>query len=808
MKSFRKLKQDWKWAVINVSGLSVAMACLLSIFLYTQQELSFDRFHSKADRIYRITTDSNNGATSIHPARVSGDWPQKLMNEYPAIEKIVRLVPFRKAIIKIGDQQFYSQQAFSTDSSFFTVFDFKVLSGNTAKAFVQPGRAFISRSLAMKYFGTLNVTGKEIFITHQQAQKPKVYTIDGVMEDFPVNSHFHAELLTSFTDEEEQTTWAYTYSLLKKGTDVEALRNTIQQKWEKENKAGSPVAILHLQKLTDIHLFSQKTREMEKNGDIRSVIMLVSGAFIVLFIALINYLNLSRVQFISQFKSVKMKLINGASRMTIAREMARESWMISTFSVLAGLLLAIRLSEPLHLSVFRSDRMADLVLIALGFIFVIAILTVFPLFTSKIVSDFKVKSTRYNLYTFPLVIQFTLAVVTMTGTLVLNRQMDFMNSLHPASQNANMLVIADNPWESIQRYETFKSELLKSPSITNVTAAMEEPGGDILDNVSFEMEGIPKKEGQSVNIFTIDPNFFTTIGAKPLAGTIELGNTPSQQWEADAVDLGTLRTGEKPDQVKINELEKKVGGYREKYILNQKALQLIGIQNPQDAVGKHFRLNFFLPDLFPEGEIVGVVPDFHYTNLHSEEKPLAIAPRKLFNSCFLISIDPKQRGTAMDVIHSSWEKINPDFPLEYKYVTDSYQKIYASEYAETHVLSLFTLISIILSTLGIFALSAFSMQRRIKEIGIRKVNGARIFEVITLLNKDFLKWVAIAFLIATPVAWYAMNKWLENFAYKTGLSWWIFALAGALALSIALLTVSFQSWKAATRNPVEALKYE
>jgi len=337
---------------------------------------------------------------------------------------------------------------------------------------------------------------------------------------------------------------------------------------------------------------------------------------------------------------------------------------------------------------------------------------------------------------------------------------------------------------------------------------MEEPGGDILDNVAFEMEGIEKKDGQSINIFTTDSNFFSTLGITPLAGTIELGYTPSQQWEADAVELSQLRTNEKPDPQKLRELEVKVGEYREKYILNQSALKLIGIQRPEEAIGKRFRLNFFLPDLFPEGTIVGVVPDFHYTNLHSEEKPLAIAPRKMFNYCFMIGIDPQQRTTAMEVISSAWKKTNPEFPLQYEFITDSYQKVYAGEYVQTKVLSLFALISVILSSLGIFALAAFSMQRRIKEIGIRKVNGARILEVISLLNKDFLKWVVIAFVIATPVAYYVVHRWLENFAYKTPLSWWIFALAGLLALGIALLTVSWQSWKAATRNPVEALRYE
>jgi len=808
MKLLRKIKQNWKWFAINIVGLSISLACLLIIFLYAMQERSYDRFHSKAGQIYRVTTDNNYGATSMHPARVAGDWPKQLLAGYPAIEKMVRLVPFRKAIIKIDNQKFYTERAFSTDSSFFDVFDFKVLSGNPVSAFAQPGRAFISRSLALKYFGSTDVVGKEISILHQQEPDPKLYVIDGVMEDFPVNSHFHAELLTSFTEVADQTTWAYTYFQLKKGTDVEALGNTIQQKWEKENTTGNPAAILHLQKLTDIHLFSHKTREMEKNGDIRSIILLVSGAFVVLLIALINFVNLTRVQFIAGIKSLKIKMINGASKSNLANDFVIESLLLSTISVFVAILISAQLSESLQISIFQAESIIYILSISAGFMLTIALLSLFPLFTSQLVSVSNKNIKKERLYTFPLIIQFALAVAAIACTVVLNRQINFMNHQHPEAKNANMVVIPDNPWQSVQRFELLKGELMKSPSITNITAAMEEPGGDIIDVVGFEMEGVDKKEGQSINIFTVDSNFFNFLNIHAFAGSTDFGNTPTQKWEAGAVELSTLRTTENADPQKIAELEKNLGVYREKYILNKSALKLLGISNAEDAIGKRFRLNFFLPDLFPEGEVVGVVPDFHYTNLYSEEKPLAIAPRKMFNYCFIIGIDSAQREKAIATINSTWQKINPDFPLQYEYLTDSYQKVYAGEYAQTQVLSLFAIVSVILSSLGIFALSTFNLQRRVKEIGIRKVNGARVSEILVMLNKGLVKWVAFAFVISTPFAWYAMHKWLENFAYKTDLSWWIFAGAGILVLLIALLTVSWQSWRAATRNPVESLRYE
>ncbi len=808
MSIIRKLQQGLSWFSINLLGLSSAMACVIATFLYVGNELSYDRMHSKAGRIYRVTTDSNDGETSMHPARVAGDWPGQLMTEYHAIEKMVRLVPFRKAVVKIGDQKFYSLNAFSTDSSFFDVFDFKVLSGNREKAFSLPGRAFISQSLALKYFGSIDVTGREITIIHQQDPNPKTFIIDGVMEDFPKNSHFHAELLTSFTTVEDRTTWAYTYFLMKAGTDAEALRNAIQKKWEKENKDKSSVQILHFQKLTDIHLFSHKTREMEKNGDIRSLILLGSGAFIILMIALINFLNLSRVQFISGIKSIKVRMIIGASKIRIVGDMLTNSLVLSVLSFLAGIIIALEIGRVLGTRIIQPYQITGLVLVAFGYILIIGLISVLPLFISGFSLDRKNTGINRNLYAAPLIVQFTLSVIAITCTIGLYRQMNYLRSQHPASRNANMLVIADNPWETIQRYETFKSELLDNTSIENVTAAMEEPGGDILDNCPFKMEGLDTKEDQAINIFTMDANFFNSLGIHPVAGTTNIDPATSRQWESDAIDLSNLRKAENSDEQAITEMERKLGNYREKYILNQSALKMMGISNPQDAIGKGFRLTFFIPDLFPEGEVVGVVPDFHYTNLYSEEKPLAIAARKLFNYCFIITIDPRQRKKALETLQATWQKVNPEFPLQYEYITESYQKVYTTEQSQTKVLSLFALISVTISALGIFALAAFSMQRRTKEIGIRKVNGARVVQIMVMLNEDLIKWVFIAFLIACPIAWYAIHKWLQNFAYKTALSWWMFAAAGTVAVAVALLTVSWLSWRAASRNPVEALRYE
>jgi putative ABC transport system permease protein len=365
-----------------------------------------------------------------------------------------------------------------------------------------------------------------------------------------------------------------------------------------------------------------------------------------------------------------------------------------------------------------------------------------------------------------------------------------------------------NPWNVVQRYDAIKGELLKNPSVISMTGAMEEPGGQVLDNFFYSYDGQEMNRENTIYVLTTDQDFFNVMGIEPLAGSVDLGYTPDQEWDGYAVALSELIQKENFDQAEAESLYNKLGDYREKYILNETALKMLGIETPEEAIGKAFQMHFSLPYLFPEGEIVAVVPDFHYTSLHHEERPLVIAPRRMFNYNFLIRIDPKRKSEAIAHLNDTWQQINPEYPLEYSFISDSYEKVYTTEYTQSRVLLLFAFISILLSILGTYAMASFSMQRRTKEIGIRKVNGATIREIVFMLNKKFLLWVSIALVLAMPVAWYAMTRWLEGFAYKTDLSWWIFLLAGGIAIAVAMLTVSGLAYRAASRNPVKSIRYE
>jgi putative ABC transport system permease protein len=351
MHLFRKLSRNWQWVLINILGLTLAYACVALVFSFTTQELSYDRMHSKADNIYRVTTSSGDFST-MHPARVWGTWITELPKEYPALKSIMRMVPFKKGIVEIGEHRFYSDNLFKVDSTFFDFYDFELLSGDRNSVLTKPAETVITKDMALKYFGHLDVLGKQIEITHQQTDSAIAYTIVGVLENIPTNSHFHVDALTTIPNAEVNNSWGYTYYMAQPGADMEALRKTIQDKWDLEREENQKELNIHFQKLTDIHLYSHKTREIEPNGDIKSLILLSSGGLIILFIALINFLNLSRVQFITDTKSIKIRMIHGATKSIIAVEIILNSLVISLTTILLGLYIAHKLSTYLHVDVF------------------------------------------------------------------------------------------------------------------------------------------------------------------------------------------------------------------------------------------------------------------------------------------------------------------------------------------------------------------------------------------------------------------------------------------------------------------------
>ena len=788
----RNLRRHPLLNFIKVLGLALGLSGILFITLFLKNELTYDSFHTNADRIYRFTVTDPAFFGNNHFARIinSEDIPA-LAAHFPEIESYVRLSEIRGGLLKHGEQFYSIKEGFECDSTFFQVFNAELLVGDKTSVLETPASMVISESFARKVFGTGDPIGQTISLPAGQYYGVQSdYSVKGVMKDFPQNSHFHPEVVATPANGPIQW-WAYTYLLLRKNANAENITNGYMQFLEKQS--GDPNVKIetkaHLQKITDIHLQSDKLREIEANGNTTNIYVLSIAALILLLISMSNYasLNLGMAGFNNKF--IIINRILGSARFINLKYFAGESLLIVVGSILLAALIAFPANSFIlghfGLNLFKANT---LLIIAVFVIFsLLGILSgLQPVIKQTIGKIYRpdrslVKPNKIAVSRGIIITQYTFAIILITAVIVISRQTNFALNQSMGSNQNNILCFESVHANVQQKFETFKAELLKNSSIESVSAMLEPPGGEANDMFRFEMEGINPagNEKNMIGVFPCDYSFAGLFGLNFLAGN----NFSEKNTDADG-------SGE--------------------YLINETAMNYLGYQNASEIIGKTFRLISSSPEItIPAGKITGVVKDFHLSTLKKKVAPLVMFKRdKIWLINFLVSYKPGQHETALAGIQKVWDDLFPTYPLSYEQVDTMYRKVYKTELLQAKLLSIFTLISILISSMGLLGISLLVAQQRVKEIGIRKVNGATVSEILSMLNKNFVAWVAVAFVVATPVAWFAMNKWLENFAYKTSLSWWIFALAGLLALGIALLTVSWQSWRAATRNPVEALRYE
>ncbi len=779
-------------SLIKVLGLALGLSGIFFIALFLKNELSYDGFHAKSERIYRLTLTDPRFLNESHFARIpNSEHVSDMAANFPEIENFVRLAPIRGGVMFYNEEYYSVDQAFECDSTFFDVFDAELLIGDKKTILNAPATMVVTEAFASKVFGTANPIGEVISIPSGQFYGEKIdFTIKGVMKNFPQNSHFHPELITT-PAKGEINWWSYVYLLLHENSDPqkitaaypEYLANITNQPIEKiETKA-------HLQKLTDIHLKSDKLREIEANGNTTNILVLAIAAIILLLISMSNLasLNLGMAGFNLKFMTVNRVL--GSSKHMNLGYFLLESLLISSVAIVLVIAISIPVNNFIiikyNINLLHGNTQLKAIIL-LGFVLFALLSGIQPAlkqgFEKMIPGRNPLKTKSIFVSKGIVVTQFTFAIALIAAVLVISRQTNYALNNSMGVQQNNIMCFESVHANVQQKFELFKAELLKHKSIESVSAMMEPPGGEANDMFSFELEGRPETDEQQmeyIGVFPCDYSFANLFNLHFLGGQ------------------------------NFNEKNLDVEGSGE-FILNEAALKYLKFNNPDEAIGKSFKLNSPSPGIeIPSGKIVGVVNDFHLSSLKKKVDPLVLFKRdRLWLINFVVAHQPGMRDAALADMKSVWDKLFPEYPFVYNEVGALYRKVYKSELLQARLLSVFTFISLFICCMGLLGLSLMITQQKTKEIGIRKVNGARISEVLIMLNKDFVKWVAIAFVIATPVAYYAMNKWLQNFAYKTELSWWIFALAGLLALGIALLTVSFQSWKAARRNPVEALRYE
>ncbi|MFC0875259.1 ABC transporter permease [Saccharicrinis sp. FJH2] len=775
----RNLKRNKLHSLINVIGFALGIAAFIVIVLFANSQFSFDGFHSNQNKIYKLYLGNSGGI----PAPVIN----QLKDKFPDIEDGLRYTDWygggEDGYITTNNTLFKCTDLLFADESFFDFFDFKSLEGDVKTALQHPNSILLSESMAKKLFGDNNPVGQPIAYKSKGQNIEYSLTVTGVIKDAPFNSSIQYNGIVSMNTivannirrgrlESDWGNWGFNTFI--KATNLESIKSDIEDFWAQSVKERLDIDInsevgkeyqLSFVPLKQIHFHNTNKRSL--------LYVLLFIGFVILAIAIVNYVNLSITLFNSRVKEVGVKKIVGSGRSGLFWLFINESVLITLISSLLAVLLIFVL-HPVFSHISGMENILDhkvtipiIMFFLLGIIFIGTISGIYPavyLTSLKPMSAFRNEvwkskrrvGVKYSLVVF----QFAVSIALIVSVLVISGQLKFMQS-QKLGFSPEQIIYFTQSNEINKHYDSFKQALTSNPGIESVCRTNHHMGMELNMTTRYKINGKYK----TYYATTIDPDFIKTMGIELLSGR-------NISWKNQAD--------------------------RERILINEKFAKDFELDNP---IGT--KIDFFDHDM----EIVGVIKNFHNNSLQHEIKP-CIYCNLDWNSCINVRVSTQNIEGSITAIKKTWQQFSPGIPFEYSFLNKTFDKLYRSEKEFGILMKAFSILAICIACLGLFGLISYSTLQRSKEIGIRKVNGAKITEVMTMLNKDVVKWVALAFLIATPVAYYAMNKWLENFAYKTNLSWWIFALSGFLALGIALLTVSFQSWKAATRNPVEALRYE
>ena len=777
----------------------MGMAATLLIFQYVTFERSYDRFHERADQIFRVKAERyEKGVLSTEWAGGPFAVGNHLKDAFGEIDDYAKVYIRNKLLLESNDRNYKVEQGAFVTPSFFRVFSYPLLTGNRQTALVEPNTGVISSSLAKRLFGTKNPMGQVITIEREIPIR-----IMGVYQDFPKNSHLAADYLMSFStfqrlanpkneaDKSLDNSWNWdgclTYLLLKPGVNPETLAAKfpafLQKNGQIDPKTGNRLA-LQLQPLPDIHLYSHFMMEAGVNGDGNSVYVLLCVAFFIIAIAWINYINLATARAVGRAKEVGVRKAVGSYRTQLISQFLLESALLNLIAVIIAfttIVLALPLfnqftGQRLDYSFVFSTRFWQ----GLGSMYMIGTLLsgAYPAF---VLSNFNPVSVLKNgLTSFKegvllrkslVVIQFSASVFLLVGTITVFRQLQFMRSQDLGIDIGQTLVL-DRPMNDstrINRTRAFKTYLLQQSSIKSIAVSSSIPGEKVEFNAGgIRLAGTPEEVGKQYRVIGVDYDFVKAFGMNVIAGR----TFDAKLGEKDAV------------------------------VFNRTGIRQLGFASPEQALGQ--KIDFWGDKL----TIVGVVDDFHQQSLREAYEPLILRLDPGINGQLAIKLSDRSPRQAIAAVRQAWTKFFPTDPFEYFFLDERYDKQYRSDERFGQVFGFFTLMAVLVACLGLLGLATFTAQQRTKEIGVRKVLGASIASIITLLSKDFLKLVMIAILLASPIAWFAMHRWLQGFAYQTAIEWWVFALAGLLAIGIALLTVSFQSIKAALMNPVKSLRSE
>ncbi len=776
--AYANLIKSRVYSLISISSLTVGMAVCIMLLIYVTHELSYDRYHDKSANIYRLCQEE-------HPYQAPGAG-RLLADNLPEIKKHTRILPRDNITVQFDDKRFKEDLVAWVDAELFEIFSFKFLKGSSDYSLQQPGTMVITESTASKYFGDDDPIGKMLKVENEYN-----YIITGVIEDIPQNSHFTFDIFMTLEDgdmmfdDDWMDSWGWcnflVYFEMQSEFSKPDLEAKVCQLMQTQTDPEGPLPVFSVQSLKDIHLYSAHfLGDIQPQNSITYVLIFSAIGLLILLIACFNYINLLTANATTRGTEIGVRKAFGASRKQLAIQYISESFIVIIVSLFLSLLI-IRLGLPIFNELsgkelsFSILSNINIVLSILGMVLIVGFVAGwYPAFIlssyspTKALRSSKISmGSKFQIKKILIGAQFTIVIALIACSIIMFRQINFIQNKELGFEKEAVITTIFDYGEE-EEYNTLKHTLLNESFVTSVSVASRIPSGSLSTVGVVQVE----RETEFIEIPYVHVNFdyFTTLGIEAIQGRLF-----SEELKTDAT---------------------------ESIILNEEAVKHLGLEG--NPIGQTLRC------IWPKSNrhIIGVIGDVYIEPLHNKVKPAVFLIYYPWVYHLIVKVNPSDAMGSMESVTKICQSLYPNEVIEFSFLDNILQQRYEKEQNTFRLMGYFALVAIILACMGLLGMASFILTNRTKEIGIRKVNGASISEIMRMLNISFVKWIAIAFIIATPIAYYGMEKWLANFAYQTPLSWWIFVLAGVITLVIVLLAVSWLTYKAARRNPVEALRYE
>ncbi|MFA6085222.1 ABC transporter permease [Mucilaginibacter sp.] len=799
--AFRSLKKNKGFTLINVFGLALGLCVCMLIVFYVIDELSYDKFNTKADRIYRVNNEIKFGGNTNDYAVSPAPLAQTFLNNFPEIEKATRFRERGNFKVRKGDENIQEHRFVYADPQVFDVFTLPMLQGDPKTALNDPKSVVINETTAKKYFNTTDAVGKSLIFNDTL-----LYKVTGVIKDIPKQSHFNFDFLLAMSglNESKENSWLSnnfnTYLLLKKGASVARLdakfpevvrkyvggelQAAVHMTYDQLEKSGSYFK-LTLTPLKDIHLTSNRVAELSGNGNIQYVYIFSAIAIFILLIACVNFMNLSTARSSNRAREVGVRKVLGSPRKYLIAQFLSESIIVTFIATVIAVIGAWLLFPVFNQIADKQLAFTVSIFAWLLPVLFVAVLVIgclagsYPAFFLSAFQPIDVLKGKLSagfkggfLRSFLVVFQFSVSIFLIIGTLVIHHQLKYIQNKDLGYDRQQVMII-NNIDALDNRAKVLKEELRRLPGVVSTTMTGYVPTGGWRNSTTFfQSQALDTKTALASQLWDVDEDYVPTMGMKLVAG----------------------RNFSKENKVDSSAV-----------ILNEAAVKLLGFKN---AINKElYRPMDNMAKTFKQLHIIGVVKDFNFNTLRENITPVIFSLSENRGS-LAIRINTANTNTLIAQIKGKWRTLSPNQQIDYSFMDEDFERTYRTEQRMGNIFIAFTSMAIIIACLGLFGLAAYAAEQRTKEIGIRKVLGANVSIIVAMLSKDFIKLVIVSILIASPLAWLAMQQWLNSFAYRDGIKWWIILSAGIGAIVIAFITISFQSIKAALANPVKSLKSE